>query len=140
MLRWLKRLVITAIMIGLLISNMLTLTSSAFNALLSGAIAGATGVKTLAYINKETLERQRAAVKRMGTRMKSRTVRIASRSSMGNTVAWIPIVGASLAVALTVWELSDLCDNMKDLDKLYQDMEIDDEPVPLDICQSTEQP
>ncbi len=139
MLRWLKRLLITAIIIGMLISNMLTLTSSAFNALLSGAIAGATGIKTLSH-NKETLERQRAAVKRMGTRMRARTVKMASRATMGNTVTWIPIVGASLAVALTVWELSDLCDSMKDLDKLYQDMEIEDEPAPMDICQASDEP
>ena len=62
-LRWLKRLTTAVVIVSLLASNALTLTSSSFNALISGAVAGATGIKTLSHINKETLERQRAAVK-----------------------------------------------------------------------------
>jgi hypothetical protein len=140
MIRWLKRIVIFALMIGLLVSNALTLTSSTFNALLSGALAGAIGVKTLSQLNREALDRQRSAVKRMGTRMKARTVKMASRSTIGNTVTWIPLVGTSLAIALTAWELSDLCEGMKDLDRLYQDMDIESESVPLDICTAPDGP
>ena len=140
MVRWIKRLVISAIVIALLISNALTLTSSAFNALLSGSAAGVFGLKTLYQQNREALDRHRAAVKRMGSRMVSRTARMATRSTLGNSIRWIPIVGTSLAVALTAWELADLCEGLEDLDRLYQDLEIEEEAVPLDVCQSTEEP
>ena len=135
MIRWLKRLITTAIIVGLLISNALSLTSSAFNAMLSGAIAGVTGIKTLNQLNAHNLTKQRNAVKRMGSRIKIRATRIAARSTMRSTVSWIPVMGASIAVALTVWELADLCEGMKDLDQLYQDMDIDEE-TPLEICRA----
>ena len=140
MLRWITRVLMSAIMIGLLVSNMLTLTSSAFNALLSGAIAGATGIKTLSHINKETLQRQRAAVKRMGTRMKARTVRMASRSTMGNSFSAIPIVGAAITVALAAWELAEFCEGLQELSQLYHELEIDDDPAPLNICKAPDEP
>ncbi|MDP2139804.1 MAG: hypothetical protein Q8L20_03235 [Gammaproteobacteria bacterium] len=140
MVRWTKRLVIAALVMTLSISNALTLTSSAFNALLSGTAAGVFGLKTLYQQNKEVLDRHRAAVKRMGSRMVSRTARMATRSTLGNSLEWIPLFGTSLAVALTAWELSDLCEGLEDLDRLYHDLEIDEEAVPLDVCQSTEEP
>jgi hypothetical protein len=76
----------------------------------------------------------------MVTRMKARTAKMASRSTIGNTVTWIPLVGTSVAIALTAWELSNLCGGMKDLDRLYQDMDIGDESVPLDICHASNHP
>jgi hypothetical protein len=103
--------------------------------MLSGAIAGVTGIKTLNQLNAHNLTKQRNAVKRMGSRIKIRATRIAARSTMRSTVSWIPVMGASIAVALTVWELADLCEGMKDLDQLYQDMDIDEE-TPLEICRA----
>jgi anti-sigma factor RsiW len=141
MIRWLRRLITLAIILALLASNILTLTSAAFNGLLSGIVAGATGIKTLSHLNAQRLDSQRNAVKRMGTRMRARTAKMAARSTMGNSVTWIPFVGASLAVALTIWELADLCESIQDLDQLYQEMDIEDESVPLDICKAaTDQP
>ena len=146
MLRWLKRLATLVIMIVLLISNTLTLTSSAFNALLSGALAGA-GIKSLSHINKEALqnsrnaiERQKAAVKRMGTRLKARTIKIASREAASNAFSWIPLAGTGVAIAFAIMELRDLCEGVKDVDELYQEMDIQDEDPPIELCRSTDNP
>ncbi len=146
MLRWLKRLATLVIMIALLISNTLTLTSSAFNALLSGALAGATGIKSLSLMQQEALqnsrnaiERQKAAVKRMGTRLKARTIKIASREAASNAFSWIPIAGTGVAIAFAIMELRDLCEGMKDVDELYQEMQIQDEEPPIELCRSTEE-
>ena len=133
MLRWLKRLSTALIIAGLVASNVLSLTSSAFNALLSGAIAGATGIKTLTHID---LDRQRNAVKKMGSRMVARTKRMIARSTVSSTIKWIPILGASVAVGLTIMELSDLCASINDLSLLYQEMDLEQE-TPLETCQAS---
>jgi hypothetical protein len=129
MLTWLKRLITAVIVVGLLASNILTLSSSAFSAMLSGAIAGVTGISLR---NAQSLDKQRASVKRM----RFRFIKMASRSALGNSVNWIPILGASVAIGLTIWELNDLCESMKDLDE----MGFDDEPVTLEMCQAPDAP
>lgn len=146
MLRWLKRLATLVIMIVLLISNTLTLTSSAFNALLSGALAGATGIKSLSLMQQEALqnsrnaiERQKAAVKRMGTRLKARTIKIASREAASNAFSWIPFAGTGVAIAFAIMELRDLCAGIRDVQELYQEMQIQDEDPPIELCRSTEE-
>ncbi len=146
MLRWLKRLATLVIMIALLISNTLTLTSSAFNGLLSGILAGATGIKSINLMQNEALqnsrnaiERQKAAVKRMGTRLRARTIKIASRGAASNAITWVPIIGAGVAIAVTLMEINDVCEGMKDMDQLYKELEIEDEDPPIELCRSTEE-
>ncbi|MDO9477596.1 MAG: hypothetical protein Q7L07_12870 [Pseudohongiella sp.] len=140
MFKFLKRLVITLMMIGLIITNVLAVTSSAFSSLLSGVVAGAFGVKTLSQVNREALDKQRMAVKRVGNRMVERTKRMITRTTVSSSVKWIPILGGTIAVGLTIWELSDYCRNLKDLDELYDEMDIKDEAVPLDVCKAPAEP
>lgn len=139
MYRWLKRILITAMIVGLLISNVLSLTSAAFSSLISGVITGATGIKTLSQLNKEALDRQRLAVKRIGNRLVERTKRMIARTTVSSTVKWIPILGGTVAVGLTIWELSDYCDSLQDLDELYKDMDIDDEAMALELCKAPDE-
>ncbi len=146
MLKWLKRLATLVVMIALLISNTLTLTSSAFNGLLSGILAGATGLKSISLMQNEALqnsrnaiERQKAAVKRMGTRLKARTIKIASREAASNAFSWIPLAGTGVAIAFAIMELRELCEGMKDVDELYKEMDIQDEEPPIELCRSTEE-
>lgn len=47
MITWIKRLLLTGTILGLLAINVLTLTSSAFNAALSGIMSTALGVATV---------------------------------------------------------------------------------------------
>jgi len=138
MLNFLKRIITTLIIIALLISNVLTVTSAAFSAMLAGAITGVTGIKT--HLNSEALDRQRMAVQRMGSRMIERTKTMIARSITSSSMKWIPILGAPVALGLTLWEVSDLCDGLQDLDQLYDDMGIEEEAVPLDVCNAPAEP
>ena len=140
MFNFLKRTMATLMIIALLISNVLTVTSAAFSAMLAGAISGVTGIKTLTHLNSEALDRQRMAVKRMGTRMIERTKTMIARSITSSSVKWIPMLGAPVALGLTLWEVSDLCDGLQDLDQLYDDMGIEEEAVPLDVCNAPAEP
>ena len=47
MITWTKRLLLTGTILGLLATNVLTLTSTAFNAAMSGALATATGIRNV---------------------------------------------------------------------------------------------
>ena len=80
------------------------------------------------------------AVKRMGTRMIERTKTMIARSITSSSMKWIPILGAPVALGLALWEVSDLCDGLQDLDQLYDDMGIEEEAVPLDVCNSPAEP
>lgn len=124
--------------IALLITNVLTVTSAAFSAILAGAITGVTGLKT--HLNSEALDRQRMAAKRFGSRMIERTKKMVARTVTSSTVKWIPILGGTVAVGLTIWELSDHCDSLRDLNELYNEMDIEEEAVPIDVCNSPAEP
>jgi Pyruvate/2-oxoacid:ferredoxin oxidoreductase gamma subunit len=84
MMTWTKRLLLTCTILGLLATNVLTLTSTAFNAAMSGALATATGIRTVSSMMQtkiaaqdKVIKKQKAATKRFGTRLTSRTKRVA---------------------------------------------------------------
>lgn len=134
MIKWIKRIVMLLVIVCLVISNILTLTSATFNALLSGTISTVAGIKTLSQINKETLLKQRNAVQRIGRRMIDRTRRIATRTATSATIKWVPVIGIATTAAMTIWELASLCESLKDMDQLYDEMDIDEPIQPLEIC------
>jgi len=92
---WIRRGILTISFLALLATNLLTLTSTAFNAALSGALAAATGVRTVSSMMQTKLNRQdktikkqaatqakrKAATRRFGTRLASRTKRVAAKST-----------------------------------------------------------
>jgi len=128
MVKFLKRLFLTFTLIGLLIFNVLTLTVSSLNALVSGLIATAFGVATVTSALHTKAASQRAAVKRMGNRLALRSKRMAVRTMASIPAKTIPILGATLIVGGVIWELKDLCDGLRDVEELYDELEID-EPV-----------
>ena len=94
MVTWIKRLVLTCTILGLLTTNILTLTNAAFNAALSGLIGTALGVHTVSSMmqskiasqnttinkHKTSAIKRKAATRRFGTRLVSRTKRVAAKS------------------------------------------------------------
>ena len=126
MVKFLKRLFLTFTLIGLLIFNVLTLTVSSLNALVSGLIATAFGVATVTSALHTKAASQRAAVKRMGNRLALRSKRAAARAVASIPAKTIPILGATLIVGGVIWELKDLCDGLRDVEDLYSELEIDD--------------
>ena len=126
MVKFLKRLFLTFTLICLLIFNVLTLTVSSLNALVSGLIATAFGVATVTSALHTKAASQRAAVKRMGNRLALRSKRAAARAVASIPAKTIPILGATLIVGGVIWELKDLCDGLRDVEDLYSELEIDD--------------
>ena len=137
---WTRRLIFTMTLLGLLTSNVLTLTSSAFNAALSGAMSTTLGITTVADLmsqrlaNKERaltqaqtkLTNKKTAVKKFGTRLTSRTKRVAARSIAAIPAESVPYLGIAAVIAATGYELYEACESMRDLDDLYLSLEVDE--------------
>ncbi len=149
MFRWFRRIFLTATLLILLITNVLTLTSTGFNALLSGAIATVTGIQSVSSRLQsrlkqqtamtaqlqDTLQRQKTHVRTLGRNFAARTKRITAYSIAGIPAAMIPFAGLAVLVAGTVWELNQLCEGLKELESLYRDLDID-ESIEQDTLQA----
>jgi hypothetical protein len=140
MLSWTKRLLLTGAIVGLLASNILTLTNAAFNAALSGALATATGVRTVSGLlqakiasQQKTITRQasrevrrKAATRRFGTRLANRTKRVATKSLAAIPAESIPVIGIGVLLADTGYELYAACETLRDVNQLYLEMGMKD--------------
>jgi hypothetical protein len=85
MITWTKRLLLTLTFLALIATNILTLTSTAFNAALSGLVGSALGVRTVSSMmqskitsqdkainkHKATAIKRKAATRKFGTRLAS---------------------------------------------------------------------
>jgi len=136
---WTKRLVLTLSFLALIATNVLTLTHSAFNAALSGLMSATFGVQTVsdALHRKHTTAsaKRKAATRRFGARLTSRTKRVAAQSMAAIPGEAIPLIGLTLLIGGTTYELYEACNSMKDMDKLYLDMGMTDE-TPDDVLHS----
>jgi hypothetical protein len=135
--------------LALIATNVLTLTSAAFNATLSGLMSAKLGVQTVSGVldrqlkakNKTikkqtaTLAKRKTATKKFGKRLASRTKRVAAESIAAIPGEAIPFLGVTLLIAGTSYELYEACNSMKDLDELYSDMGMADE-TPNDVLHS----
>jgi hypothetical protein len=89
-----KRLLLILTFLALIATNILTLTSTAFNAALSGLVGTALGIRTVSSMmqskltskdkiiktHKATAIKRKAATRKFGTRLASRTKRVAAKS------------------------------------------------------------
>lgn len=101
----------------------------------------ALGVQTVAELmntrmaaKDQTIRKQKAAAanrktvaKRFGTRLIARTKRVAAASVAAIPAESLPIIGISVLVAATAYELYEACESMKDLDELYAGRGMEDE-------------
>lgn len=151
MITWMKRLLLTVSLLALVITNVLTLTNSAFNTLVSGWLGASLGVRTVSsamqariasgekLIRKHqatTLKRQRAT-RRFGTRLANRTRRVATKSIAAIPAESIPFIGVAVLIADTGYELYAACETVSDLDQLYSELGMPDQtPDDLmhDVC------
>jgi hypothetical protein len=77
--------------------------------------------------HKATAIKRKAAIRKFGTRLASRTKRVAAKSIAAIPAESIPFIGLAVLIADTGYELYAACESVKDLDKLYADLGIDDE-------------
>ncbi len=139
---WSKRLILTASLLALIATNILTLTNTAFNAALSGLMATTLGVRTASSMMQSKLasqdkaiKKRKAATRRFGTTLASRTKRVAAKSIAAIPAESIPFIGVAVLIADTGYELYAACETVKDLDQLYSDLGMADE-TPDDVMHS----
>jgi hypothetical protein len=131
-----RRLILVLCFIGLIATNVLTLTSAAFNTALSGIVGASLGIKTVSsalqsrITSQNTLIKkqqsrviqQKAATRRFGARLASRTKRVAAKSIAAIPAESIPFIGIAVLIADTSYELYAACETLNDLDTLYSDL------------------
>ena len=136
MITWTKRLLLTASFLVLITTNILTLTNTAFNAALSGLVGTALGVRTVSSMMQSRIATQNTTIKkqqtsainrkattrRFGTRLTSRTKRVAAKSIAAIPAEAIPFIGVAVLIADTGYELYAACETVKDLDQLYVEL------------------
>lgn len=149
MLIWTKRLLLSLGFVSLVTTNVLTLTSVAFNAALSSLVGTALGVQTVSGLLASRAERQqkviarhkavatsrKAAARRFGARLTARTKRVAAKSLAAIPAESIPMIGIGVLIADTGYELYAACETLNDLDRLYADLEMEDE-TPDEVLRS----
>jgi len=149
MITWIKRLLLTFSFLALIITNILTLTSAAFNAAISGAIYTALGIRTVTSAlqtriasqdrliakNRASTANRKAATRKFGKRLVSRTKKVAAKSLAAIPAESIPFVGVAVIIADTGYELYAACQTVTDLDQLYVDLGMDEE-TPDDVMHS----
>jgi len=111
MITWTKRLILTASFLALITTNILTLTSTAFNAAVSSLMATALGVRTVSSMMQSKIASQnttikkhqtsaikrKAATRRFGTRLATRTKRVAAKSIAAIPAESMPFLGLASA-------------------------------------------
>jgi hypothetical protein len=149
MITWSKRLLLTASFLALITTNILTLTNTAFNAALSGLMSTALGVRTVSSMmqskiasqdkavkkHKATTLKRKAATRKFGARLTSRTKRVAAKSIAAIPAESIPFIGVAVLIADTGYELYAACETVRDLDEFYVELGMADE-VPDDVMHS----
>ena len=151
---WTKRLILTASFLALISTNILTLTSTAFNAAVSGLMGTALGIRTVSSMMQTKLASQDKAIKRQvavqakrkaatrkfGTRLAGRTKRVAAKSIAAIPAESIPFIGVAVLIADTGYELYAACETVKELGQLYSELGMADEVgdgVMHDVCHPT---
>ncbi|TDG11418.1 hypothetical protein E2F43_18730 [Seongchinamella unica] len=142
MLTLLRRLLLTGLFLTLLATNILTLTSVAFNAAVSGLISSALGIQTVTGMmnqrlagkdkmirqQKTSAAKRKVAVRKFGSRLSARTRRVATRSIAAIPGEAIPYLGVAVLIAGTSYELYEACESLRDLETLYAELGLDDKP------------
>ncbi len=140
--KWIKRILWLTIVCFLLITNVITAASMTLGNVLSGLLGTVLGRKSVPMVGaiqspgqlrdenrrlKDRLESQRTAIADVGKGAAQRSKRLAMHNVAEMTLGALPVGGLTILIAGTAWELSQLCEGMKEMDSLYLQLEIEDE-------------
>ncbi len=117
MFRWIYSLILICTFLALVTTNVLSLTSTAVNGILSGAVATAVGIQTVSAQLQSRLKRQTAVtaklqdtlrlqkmrVRSMGRNLVARTKRITAYRLAEIPAAPVPFAGFALLCGGTAW-------------------------------------
>jgi hypothetical protein len=71
--------------------------------------------------------KRKAATRKFGNRLASRTKRVAAKSIAAIPAEAIPFIGVAVLIADTGYELYAACETMRDLDELYLELGVEGE-------------
>jgi hypothetical protein len=132
MIVWIKRLLLSATFLALIATNVLTLTSAAFNAAVSGLMGSALGIQTVSSAlqhnlsaSKARMAAQKTATRKFGSRVATRTRKLVATSIAELPAEAIPVLGVTVLIAATAYEIKLACENLDDLDELYRELEME---------------
>ena len=77
--------------------------------------------------HKATTLKRKAATRKFGTRLSTRTKRVAAKSIAAIPAESIPFIGVAVLFADTGYELYSACETVRDLDQLHSDLGMADE-------------
>ncbi|MDX1490812.1 MAG: hypothetical protein R3332_05960 [Pseudohongiellaceae bacterium] len=144
--KWLKRLLWLCLICVLLLTNVITTASIALSSVLSGVMSAVLGRKFVPILSparlraeleivksENTMLRNRLAthkesVARVGQSITQRSKRLALYNITEASLGSVPIAGVTILVAGTVWELSQLCEGMNELEELYFELGLEEQP------------
>jgi hypothetical protein len=112
---WTKRLLLTLTILALIATNFFTLTSTAFNAAISGLVGTALAIRTVSSMmqskitsqdkaikkHQSTAIKRKAAIRKFSTRLASRIKRVAAKSIAAIPAESIPFIGVAVLIADT---------------------------------------
>jgi hypothetical protein len=120
--RWLSIFTI----LGLLASNVLTLTLESFQLAASGLLAAAS-IPTVHQKKAKAAAQKKILLKSAGAKIKKRTIKSAAVNVGSMAGEALPFVGWAVIVGATGYELKLACENLLDLESLYDTFEIGDD-------------
>ena len=119
-----RRTLSVLLIIGLLASNILSLTWEAFQVTASGLLAAAS-IPTVYSKRAAAAQQKRLVVKKAGANIRKRTLRSAAVNVGSMAGEAVPYVGIAVIAGATIYELKLACDNLLDLESLYVDFDIE---------------
>lgn len=122
-LKLLRRLFAPLLIVTLLATNLLSLTSSAFQAAASGLLAAASIPNVHSRTAKANLKRKQL-IRATGSNIRKRTLRSAAVNVGSMAGEALPFVGWAVIVGATGYELKLACDNLIDVEALQLDFGI----------------
>ncbi len=122
---WFRRSFTLLIIFGLIGFNLLTLLSSTVFAAASSALTTIGFQSTARAVYESRMSTRRNAVKRIGNRLTTRATRVATRKTATLPLKAVPLAGIGVLVGGTAWEVSMLCEDLKDINSLYSEFDID---------------
>ncbi|MCY4265165.1 MAG: hypothetical protein OXE78_09930 [Gammaproteobacteria bacterium] len=133
--RWFRKSFTLLIILGLIGFNLLTLLSSTVFAAASSALTTIGFQSTARAVYESRMSTRRNAVKRVGNRLTTRATKVATIKTAKLPLKALPLTGIGVLVGGTAWEISMLCEDLRDINSLYSEFEIDSTGNALDtVC------
>jgi len=153
LIRYLKNIILTALFLGLIISNILTLLYQPFTTALSTAISTTFGIATVTSLLSDAIDlkdlelnrqkksiakkdnliqkhrqaavKKKAAIRRYGKAVTLRTKKLIKRTLANIPAESLPVIGTAVVLGGTAYEIYAACQNLLDIEDLYSEFQVE---------------